>query len=70
MHEHLFAQAELLAQVDRKKPRQVNLRRAVSATYYAVFHFLIHESCSLHFGTQPAQAAYRHVLGRAFSIRS
>ena len=32
MHEDLFAQAELLAKVDAKKPKQVNLRRAISAS--------------------------------------
>jgi hypothetical protein len=66
MHDDLFAQAVLLATTDAKKPRQVNLRRAVSSAYYAVFHYLVGESCSLIFGTQHAQAAYRSVLGRAF----
>lgn len=67
MHEDLFTQAQLLATLDSKKPKQANLRRAVSATYYAVFHYLVHEACSVQFGTQNAQTAYRHVLGRAFS---
>ena len=67
MHEDLFAQAENLARLDPKKPKQANLRRAVSSTYYALFHFLVHEACCVHFGTHPAKAAYRHVLGRAFS---
>ncbi len=67
MHEDLFAQAEMLAKVDAKKPKQANLRRAVSSAYYAVFHFLVEESCRLVFGTQHGQAAYRHTLGRAFA---
>lgn len=41
VHHDLLEQAIHLAALDRKKPKQVNLRRAVSAAYYAVFHFLI-----------------------------
>ena len=37
MHEDLFSQAETLAKLDAKKPKQANLRRAVSSAYYAVF---------------------------------
>jgi hypothetical protein len=66
MHDDLFSQAEMLAKADAKKPRQVNLRRAISSAYYAVFHFLINESCSIVFGTQHSQAPYRNALGRAF----
>ena len=43
MHEDLFSQAETLAKLDAKKPKQANLRRAVSSAYYAVFHYLVHE---------------------------
>ena len=39
MHEDLFQQAAELATIDAKKPKQANLRRAVSAAYYAVFHY-------------------------------
>jgi uncharacterized protein (UPF0332 family) len=66
MHEDLFAQAEMLAKVDARKPKQVNLRRAVSAAYYGVFHYLVEEACCIIFGSQHAQSAYRHALGRAF----
>lgn len=66
MHDDLFAQAETLAKIDPKKPKQVNLRKGVSSAYYAVFHFLVHETCCVHFGSQHAQAPYRHVVGRAF----
>ena len=62
----LLAQATQLASVDTLKPRQANLRRAVSAVYYSVFHALVHEACSVQMGSQPGQAAFRHVLGRAF----
>jgi hypothetical protein len=66
MHEDLFAQAEMLAQVDARKPKQVNLRRAVSAAYYGVFHYLVDEACRSIFGSQHGQSVYRHALGRAF----
>jgi hypothetical protein len=37
----LLDQAEHLATKERKKPKQASLRRSISATYYAMFHFLI-----------------------------
>jgi len=67
VYEDLLTQAASLAQLDPKKPKQANLRRAVSSAYYAVFHYLVHEACCVQIGTQHNQAAYRHVLGRAFS---
>ena len=36
MHEDLLAQAVTLATIDPKKPKQANLRRAISAAYYAL----------------------------------
>lgn len=39
--EDLLAQAWHLAQLDKKKPRQANLRRAISVAYYALFHLLV-----------------------------
>ena len=66
MHEDLFSQAILLATIDAKKPKQANLRPSISAAYYAVFHYLVGEACRALIGSQHSQAAYRHVLGRAF----
>lgn len=40
LHRDLLTQARELALQDRKKPRQANLRRAVSTAYYALFHLL------------------------------
>jgi len=37
-------QARFLAEHDGTKPKQVNLRRAISSAYYALFHLLINES--------------------------
>jgi uncharacterized protein (UPF0332 family) len=67
VHDDLFRQAEVLATIDAKKPKQANLRRAISAAYYAVFHFFVHEACCALVGSQHSQAAYRHTLGRAFA---
>lgn len=67
MHQDLFAQAETLASLDLRRPKQVNLRRSVSAAYYAVFHFLVDESCRAQLGTQHQLAGYRDALSRAFS---
>lgn len=39
---HLLEQAALLVQATPgRKPRQVNLRRAVSSAYYSVFHLIL-----------------------------
>jgi hypothetical protein len=67
MHEDLLSQAITLAEIDRKKPKQANLRRAVSAAYYAIFHYLVREATCLQIGAQHAQAPFRHVLGRAYA---
>ncbi len=67
MYEDLLEQAVRLATLDIKKPKQANLRRAVSATYYAVFHLLVDESCRVQIGAQHHQSPFRQVLGRAFA---
>jgi hypothetical protein len=47
--EHLFEQADgLLNLYPRRKPRQTELRRAISAAYAGIFHFIL---------TQAADAA-------------
>lgn len=66
MFRDLFDQAEHLATLDAKRPKQVNLRRAVSATYYAVFHFLIEQACSAQIGVSTRPAAFRNVIARGF----
>ncbi len=43
----LLEQAELLAGVGRGRPKQANLRRAVSSAYYALFHRLIEAAAGL-----------------------
>ena len=65
-HGDLLQQAFHLATIDAKKPKQANLRRAVSSAYYAVFHLLIDEACRVQFGTQhhcdlPTSRARSHI---------
>jgi hypothetical protein len=70
VHEDLIAQARGLARLDARRPRQANLRRAVSAAYYGLFHFLIDATCRQSMGTGHPQLPYRNVLGRAFSHKA
>jgi len=39
--DHLFEQAEKLITSQVGRPRQVDIRRAISAAYYAIFHAII-----------------------------
>jgi uncharacterized protein (UPF0332 family) len=47
-HADLLDQAEHLARLDPRRPKQVNLRRAISSAYYALFHLLAAEASSLY----------------------
>jgi uncharacterized protein (UPF0332 family) len=67
VHGDLLDQALRLAKIDVKKPKQANLRRAISSAYYAVFHLLVDEACRAQIGAQHHQAPFRRVLGRAFA---
>lgn len=58
-HDDLLTQA--LQLVSAAPPTQLSLRRAVSAAYYAVFHFLIAEATS-NWNNVPLRSA----LGRAY----
>ncbi len=67
MTDDLFAQAVTLATLDKYRPKQANLRRAISAAYYAVFHCLVEEACVCQLGAQHSQTPLRNVLARAYS---
>ena len=68
MHFDRINQARSLAMLDlRGKPRQANLRRAVSSAYYAMFHFLVDESCRAIIGTKHSQRGFRQALARSFA---
>ena len=44
----LLVQARMLATIDRRRPKQANLRRAVSTAYYALFHLLTIDAARLY----------------------
>jgi uncharacterized protein (UPF0332 family) len=67
VYKDLLEQAARLAKLDAKKPKQANLRRAISSAYYALFHLLVDEACRVQIGAQHSQAPFRQVLGRAFA---
>jgi hypothetical protein len=46
LDEDLLEQAEYLARRDPTRPKQANLRRAISSAYYALFHMLIREAAA------------------------
>jgi len=61
----LLAQAKHLATNEPKRPKQASLRRAVSAAYYALFHFLISEA-ALYMVKGAGHMEMRPVFQRAF----
>lgn len=66
LHRQLLSQARRLAKLDPLRPKQGNLRRAVSSCYYALFHFLIEHACRVMLGTSNDRRPYRDALARAF----
>jgi hypothetical protein len=48
LHSDLLDQAEQLARLDLRRPKQANLRRAVSSAYYALFHLLASDASALY----------------------
>jgi hypothetical protein len=62
----LLAQARILARHEPKRPKQATLRRSVSTSYYALFHFLIEEATAILCGSAHADEQLRHLAGRAF----
>src|SRR5689334_12165424 len=66
-HRQLIDQAQALASQERGRPRQASLRRAVSAAYYAVFHWLVDASSAYLAGAGREERRLRHALARTFS---
>lgn len=56
LHADLLDQAEQLALRDARRPKQANLRRAVSSAYYALFHLLTSEASAL-YAAEPGLAS-------------
>jgi hypothetical protein len=48
--EHLFDQAEGLVTSGGGRPRQVDIRRAISASYYGLFHAVVAAAADLIIG--------------------
>lgn len=48
--EHLFEQADGLVATQAGRPRQADVRRAISAAYYGVFHAIITQGVNLFVG--------------------
>lgn len=65
----LLEQAGQLLALDPRRPRQVNLRRAVSATYYALFHRLISDATSEFAGSSAEALPIRQAISRWFVHR-
>lgn len=65
LHKDLLDQAEHLAKREPKRPKQASLRRAVSASYYAVFHLLI-DAASRFVVRGNDRAGLRYAVTRAF----
>jgi hypothetical protein len=55
----LIATAQRLALANPKKPRQSDLKRAVSSTYYALFHMIAKSSADSLIGVSKAERANR-----------
>lgn len=56
--DHFFEQAARLVESSaRGAPRQVDIRRAISAAYYGVFHFLSQKAADQFVGSTPQQRA-------------
>jgi uncharacterized protein (UPF0332 family) len=63
-HQDLLSQARQLAELDLRRPKQANLRRALSSAYYALFHLLIDAASGLYSGDKNRKAkiarTYQH----------
>ena len=66
LSDDLLGQARLLAEADeRGRPKQVNLRRALSSAYYALFHGVTAEAARLAIPSA-SPAALHEAFARAF----
>jgi hypothetical protein len=54
--EHLFDQADALILGGIGRPRQTDIRRAISASYYGLFHALVTAAADLVIGANQSSA--------------
>lgn len=66
LHADLLDQADALATMDARRPRQANLRRAVSSAYYALFHLLSEAAARQIAGGGRRHLELRHAVRRTF----
>lgn len=64
--DQLVAQARTLVRLDPRRPSQANVRRAISAAYYALFHFLIERATTGLYGAGVSTRPLREVLARTY----
>ena len=57
--DHLVQLAADLAEINPRRPRRTDLCRAVSTTYYAMFHCLA-QTCAVPPGTEPLEVSDWH----------
>src|SRR5437016_2101551 len=62
----LLAQAGVLARREPRRPKEASLRRSISASYYALFHYLIDECTRMIVGTAHNRVGLRQFAARAF----
>lgn len=67
LHTQLLHQAQLLATKEPRRPKQASLRRSISTSYYAVYHFLIFKTTRKLVGTSYDLRALRELTSRAFA---
>lgn len=68
--EHLFDQAErLIAPPAAGPPRQVDLRRAISSAYYAVFHYILTAAANQYVGVTKAGSKHYTLVYRSIDHR-
>lgn len=65
LHGDLLAQARHLSRAEPRRPKQASLRRAISASYYALYHLLVSEATACMFSGN-ARAPLRGRVARAF----
>ncbi len=65
LHDDLLEQAQILLELDNRKPKQANLRRAISSAYYAVFHALGDHVAKQVVGSSPKDNKLRALIIRS-----
>lgn len=63
----LLSQARILAKAGAKRPKQADLRRAISTAYYSLFHHLCEEVTKEFFGVSAADQKFRALAKRSIA---